>query len=144
MGFHATLGNSQRPAPRVKASDRRYSSNPMQTGTRTYVPGDLASYDLGLASPASAVYDETREAFGQQFASDMARSIVVTGTWRKPEKTVWTIQTQMGMVRVGKMNGQCVVILGREYLGQWDWKKMATAAGKDYLLTAIIAGTLTR
>jgi hypothetical protein len=144
MGFHATIGNRQTAAPRVKASDRRVMSNPMQTGTRTYVPGDQASYDLGFASPDSAVYSETREAFGAEFASKFAKPVVVRGDWRKAAKDVWTIQTSEGMLRVGKMNGQCVVILNRDYLGQYDWKRMATAEGKDMLIVQIIAGTLTR
>lgn len=144
MGFHATIGNRQTPAPRVKATDRRYSSQPLQVGTRTYTPGDQASYDLGFASPASAVYSETREAFGAQFASTFAKPVVVRGDWRKVSKDLWTIQTSEGMLRVGKMNGQTVVILNREYLGQYDWKRMSTAEGKDMLIVQIIAGTLTR
>lgn len=144
MGFHATIGNRQTAAPRVKATDRHWTSQPMQVGTRTHVPGDQASYDLGFASPNSAVYDETREAFGAQFTSTFARPVVVRGNWRKVSKDLWTLQTSEGMLRVGKMNGQTVVILNRDYLGQYDWKRMATAEGKDMLIVQIIAGTLTR
>lgn len=144
MGFHATIGNRQTAAPRVRATDKRWMSQPMQTGQNTRVQGDEKVYDLGFAAPVSSVYDETREAYGAQFGSDMARPVVVRGDWKKVSKDLWTIQTSEGMVRVGKMNGRTVVILNREYLGEYDWKRMSTAEGKDLLLVQIIAGTLTR
>jgi hypothetical protein len=145
MGFHATIGTSQTPAPRVKAFDRHMtvSGNPMQIGydVRTRINGVSDKHGTpAWTTPVTAPWDIATPGFGAQFVSHMARSIVVRGDWRKPARGLWTIQSQMGMVKVtgGK------VFLNGEYLGQVDMKTLSSKEGKNRVLTQIIAGTLTR
>lgn len=141
MGQHATIGNRLTRAPRVKAFDRNavVSGNEMQYGTDTRFYLDRMNTPA-WTTPDVAPYDIASPALGAEFASLMARSIVIQGDWRKPSKGYWTIRTQMGMVKVSKGH----VVLGTEYLGQWNMKRMTSRAGRDDLLTAIIAGTLTK
>jgi len=141
MGFHATIGTRQTPAPRVKAFNRylTVSGNPMQYGQDNRLPGDKAGTPA-WSTPQTAPYDIASPALGAQFASNFARSIVVRGDWRKPARGLWTIQSQLGMVKVtgGK------VFLNGEYLGQVDMKTLGSKEGKNRVLTQIIAGSLTR
>lgn len=151
MGFHATInagtdefGNTRhKSAPRVRATDKRYVSQPLTTGrdVRVIINGVADKYGaMGATTPNTTPYDIASPALGAQFASRFARSIVTRGDWRKPSKGLLTIQTQMGMIKVtgGK------VWLNGEYLGQVNMRSLTSKAGKDNLLTAIIAGTLTR
>lgn len=151
MSFHATInagtdqfGNTRhKVAPRVKVTDRRYTSQPLETGrdVRIIINGVADKYGtMGATTPVTAVYDIASPALGQKFKSAWARSIVTRGDWRKPSKGLWTIQTQMGMIKVS--GGK--VFLNGEYLGQVKMTTLNSKAGKDNLLTAIIAGTLTR
>jgi hypothetical protein len=141
MGFHATIGTRQTPAPRVKAFNRflTVSGNPMQYGQDNRVQGDKAGTPA-WSYPLTSIQHENDYAAGAQFASNFARSIVVRGDWRKPARGLWTIQSQMGMVKVtgGK------VFLNGEYLGQVDMKTLGSKEGKNRVLTQIIAGSLTR
>lgn len=141
MGNHATIGNSQRPAPRVRVTSRHanVSGNPTQYGQDHRYQGDRAGTPA-WTTPVTAAYDIATPGYGQQFASKYARSIVVRGDWRKPAKGQWTIASQLGMVKIvaGKVS------LNGEYLGKANMKKLSSKAGRDEVLTAIIAGTLTR
>jgi hypothetical protein len=139
MSFHATIGTSQRPAPRVNVTDRRVTSNPMQYGQDNRYQGDRAGTPA-WTTPQTASYDIAAPGYQVQFASHMARSIVVRGDWRKPSKGLWTIQTQMGMVKVSKGS----VTLNGEYLGQANMKRLTSQVGRNEILTAIIAGSLTK
>jgi len=149
MGFHATIasgrdqfGNERhRVAPRVKATDRRYTSNPMQTGTDTRVilngVADKRGY-MGAAAPMTSPYDIASPALGKEFASPLAKSIVTRGTWRKIDNG-WIIATQRhGMLRVVKG----LVMLNRDKLGCIDMSTLTSQAGRDNLLTMVIAGTV--
>ena len=141
MGFHATIGTSQKPAPRVRVTARHanVSGTPMQYGQDNRYQGDRPGTPA-WAAPITAAYDIASQGFGAKFTSTFARSIVVRGDWRKPQRGLLTIQTQMGMVKV--TGGKC--FLNGEYLGQVNMKTLGSKEGKNRVLTQIIAGTLTR
>ena len=147
MGFRAVISAGQdsfgnerhRSAPRVRATDKRYTSQALETGRDVRLPGDKYGH-MGATTPMSAPYDIASPALGAQFTSRLARSIVVRGDWRTPAKGQRTIATQLGTL---KISGGKVTLNG-EYLGRANMKTMATIAGRELLITQVIAGTLTQ
>lgn len=147
MGFHATIGNSQTRAPRVRATDKRYTSHAPTLGRDVTVvliaANGLPVRDkrghMGATTPVTAVYDIASDALGKTFASSAARSIVTSGEWRKDSGT-WSIRTQQGMLRISKG----VVSLNGEILGKVNAKEVASQRGRFDVITKVIAGTLPR
>lgn len=145
MGFHATIGNSNTRAPRVRATDKRYTSMPLTLGrdvtTVLIAANGLPVRDrrghMGATTPASAPYDIASDALGTTFESTMARSIVIAGEWRKADSG-WAIRTQLGMLKV--IRG--VVTLNGETLGRVNAKTVASQRGRSDIITKVIAGTL--
>jgi len=149
MGFHATInagtdafGNNKiKRAPRVRVTDKRWTSNAVQTGndTRVILNGvaDKRGY-MGATTPLTAPYDIASPALGREFSSALAKSIVTRGEWRKDEHG-WKIATQRhGLLRVVKGT----VMLNRDKLGCIDMSTLTSKAGRDSLITMVIAGTV--
>lgn len=133
MGFHATIGNSNKRAPRVRASDRRIATQ-TQYGTDVNLPGDRRGA-MGASLPMTAIYSVTSAAYGVQFASKLARSIVVQGPWRQVDGG-YTIRTQAGLLKL--IRG--TVILNAEHLGYCG--NIISQTARDEIITHVIAGTL--
>jgi hypothetical protein len=141
MGHHATIGRSLRPAPRVKVTDRRVMSNPVQLGNdvRVILNGvaDKRGY-MGAGIPATSPQDIASPALGAEFKSPLAKSVVTVGDWRKT-KDGWMIFTQRhGYLRA--VNG--IVMLNRDKLGHIDMTTLTSKTGRDNLITMVIAGTV--
>lgn len=140
MGHHAIIGDPSKHklAPRVRVTDRRYTSQPLTTGTDVNLPGDKRGY-MGASLPMTAVYNLKADAVGQEFKSKLAKSIVTVGDWHQNDRGTWIMATQKhGLIRVTKG----AVLVNRDLVGYVPMTGMVTKAGRENVITGIIAGTL--
>jgi hypothetical protein len=139
MGKHAVIGNSQvgHKNQTLKQANRFRTSHPTQYGRDVNLPGDRRGA-AGFAVPVTSVYDISSPAYGTKFSSPTAQQIVTRGVWRKDDHG-WVIATvKHGMLRVSKG----IVLLNRDVLGYVDMTTLTSIAGRDNVVTMVIAGTV--